>query len=192
MQRSLQEEGKGWGGWSSWGKSLLSSATSTVGTSLALCSISRLVFPHPSISMSLSLPMCTCSPLSVSVYLVYVRTGQSLSSVKVKAGEALRLHATSVGEEAREEEEISEETREAGESEEVELSAESPSASAAAANRGVFSTISSAVQNTVSFLFSFVLILNFPGKNGIPFCALYFILLLSQPLCLRLSLLLKG
>ncbi|GLD66970.1 protein NOXP20, partial [Lates japonicus] len=28
--RSLQEREKGWGGWSSWGKSLLSSATSTV------------------------------------------------------------------------------------------------------------------------------------------------------------------
>lgn len=30
-QKSPQEKEKGWGGWSSWGKSLLSSATSTVG-----------------------------------------------------------------------------------------------------------------------------------------------------------------
>uniref|UniRef100_A0A8C8DVD3 Family with sequence similarity 114 member A1 n=1 Tax=Oryzias sinensis TaxID=183150 RepID=A0A8C8DVD3_9TELE len=80
-----EQKEKSWGGWSSWGKSLLSTATSSV--------------------------------------------GQSLTSVKVKAGEALRLHRTSVGEEAREEEE--------GEL----TSADVPS-------RGVFSTISHAVQNT--------------------------------------------
>ncbi|KAM9363688.1 protein NOXP20 [Symphorus nematophorus] len=33
-EKSLQEKEKGWGGWSSWGKSLLSSASSTVGQSL--------------------------------------------------------------------------------------------------------------------------------------------------------------
>uniref|UniRef100_A0A671THT6 Family with sequence similarity 114 member A1 n=1 Tax=Sparus aurata TaxID=8175 RepID=A0A671THT6_SPAAU len=87
VEKSLQEKEKGWGGWSSWGKSLLSSATSSV--------------------------------------------GQSLTSVKVKAGEALRLHSTSVGEEAREEDEGAEESREGG-----------------ASGRGVFSTITHAVQNT--------------------------------------------
>uniref|UniRef100_A0A3P9NM18 Family with sequence similarity 114 member A1 n=1 Tax=Poecilia reticulata TaxID=8081 RepID=A0A3P9NM18_POERE len=88
---SLEEEEKGWGGWSTWGKSLLSSATSTV--------------------------------------------GHSLSSVKVKAGEALRLHRTSVGEEAVEEEDEGE-------------SAPASAAPAAAPSRGVFSTITHAVQNT--------------------------------------------
>ncbi|XP_044202767.1 protein NOXP20 isoform X2 [Thunnus albacares] len=34
VERSAQEKEKGWGGWSSWGKSLLTSATSTVGQSL--------------------------------------------------------------------------------------------------------------------------------------------------------------
>ncbi|XP_040001348.1 protein NOXP20 isoform X2 [Xiphias gladius] len=107
VERSLQEKEKGWGGWSSWGKSLLSSATSTV--------------------------------------------GQSLTSVKVKAGEALRLQRTSVGEEAQEEEEGAEVKREGGgESGEADFSSseESPSASAAASSRGVFSTITHAVQNT--------------------------------------------
>ncbi|CAK6972232.1 protein NOXP20 isoform X2 [Scomber scombrus] len=109
VEGTPQEKGKGWGGWSSWGKSILSSATSSV--------------------------------------------GQGLTSVKVKAGEALRLHKTSVGEEAREEEtdEGSEVKREAqGESGEAELSTsgESSSASTAASNRGVFSTITNAVQNT--------------------------------------------
>lgn len=89
LEESSQETDKGWGGWSSWGKSILSSATSTV--------------------------------------------GHSLSSVKVKAGEALRLHSVSVGEEAQEEEPESSHTD----------TVESPSA-----NRGVFSTISHAVQNT--------------------------------------------
>ncbi|XP_036951186.1 protein NOXP20 isoform X1 [Acanthopagrus latus] len=107
VEKSLQEKEKGWGGWSSWGKSLLSSATSSV--------------------------------------------GQSLTSVKVKAGEALRLHSTSVGEEAREEDEGAEESREGGGSEsgEADLSGSGEStASAAASGRGVFSTITHAVQNT--------------------------------------------
>ncbi|XP_053193010.1 protein NOXP20 isoform X2 [Scomber japonicus] len=108
VEGTPQEKGKGWGGWSSWGKSLLSSATSSV--------------------------------------------GQGLTSVKVKAGEALRIHKTSVGEEAREEEtEGSEVRREAeGESGEADLSTsgESSSVGTAASNRGVFSTITSAVQNT--------------------------------------------
>uniref|UniRef100_A0A671TKX4 Family with sequence similarity 114 member A1 n=1 Tax=Sparus aurata TaxID=8175 RepID=A0A671TKX4_SPAAU len=106
VEKSLQEKEKGWGGWSSWGKSLLSSATSSV--------------------------------------------GQSLTSVKVKAGEALRLHSTSVGEEAREEDEGAEESREGGgESGETDLSGSGESsASAAASGRGVFSTITHAVQNT--------------------------------------------
>ncbi|XP_070845818.1 protein NOXP20 isoform X3 [Chaetodon trifascialis] len=104
--KSLQEGEKGWGGWSSWGKSLLSSATSTV--------------------------------------------GQSLTSVKTKAGDALRLHRTSVGEEAREEEEGAEEKTEGGgESGDTDLSTSGEaSVSAAASGRGVFSTITHAVQNT--------------------------------------------
>ncbi|XP_073323430.1 protein NOXP20 isoform X2 [Pagrus major] len=106
VEKSLQEKEKGWGGWSSWGKSLISSATSSV--------------------------------------------GQSLTSVKVKAGEALRLHSASVGEEAREEDEGAEEGREGGgESGETDLSSSGESsASAAASGRGVFSTITHAVQNT--------------------------------------------
>ncbi|XP_034397761.1 protein NOXP20 isoform X2 [Cyclopterus lumpus] len=118
VESSPQEKDKGWGGWSSWGKSLLSSASSTV--------------------------------------------GQSLTSVKTKAGEALRLHRTSVGEEAREEakeeeeegaeEEGAEEEEKkegGGESGETELSGsvETP-VGAAASGRGVFSTITHAVQNT--------------------------------------------
>lgn len=109
-ERSLQEREKGWGGWSLWGKSLLSSATSTV--------------------------------------------GHSLSSVKTKAGEALRLHKTSVGEEAQEEEEEEEvgagETRKGeGEDGEADLSSSRESSvSATASGRGVFSTITHAVQNT--------------------------------------------
>ncbi|XP_056227282.1 protein NOXP20 [Seriola aureovittata] len=106
-ERSLEERDKGWGGWSSWGKSLLTSATSTV--------------------------------------------GHSLTSVKVKAGEALRLHRTSVGEEVREEEEGAEVKRdEGGESGEADLSSsgESSSVIATASSRGVFSTITHAVQNT--------------------------------------------
>uniref|UniRef100_A0A8C8DVP8 Family with sequence similarity 114 member A1 n=1 Tax=Oryzias sinensis TaxID=183150 RepID=A0A8C8DVP8_9TELE len=97
-----EQKEKSWGGWSSWGKSLLSTATSSV--------------------------------------------GQSLTSVKVKAGEALRLHRTSVGEEAREEEEGAEgKTDGAGE---VEPSGAEELTSADVPSRGVFSTISHAVQNT--------------------------------------------
>ncbi|XP_076585513.1 protein NOXP20 isoform X2 [Chaetodon auriga] len=105
VEKSLQEGEKGWGGWSSWGKSLLSSATSTV--------------------------------------------GQSLTSVKAKAGDALRLHRTSVGEEAREEEGAEEKTEGGGESGDIDLSSSGEaSVSAAASGRGVFSTITHAVQNT--------------------------------------------
>ncbi|KAK2817004.1 hypothetical protein Q5P01_025195 [Channa striata] len=77
--------------------------------------------------------------------------GQSLTSVKVKAGEALRLHRTSVGEEAQEEEEQSEGKQEGGgESGEADLPSPggASSESAAASSRGVFSTITHAVQNT--------------------------------------------
>lgn len=101
-----------------------------------------------------SCPVHLMFPFSVSLWLcVFLATGQSLTSVKVKAGEALRLHRTSVGEEAREEEDGAEETREeVGESGEANLSSngESSSPSAAASGRGVFSTITHAVQNTVS------------------------------------------
>ncbi|XP_063739425.1 protein NOXP20 isoform X2 [Eleginops maclovinus] len=107
MESSLQEKEKGWGVWSSWGKSLLNSATSSV--------------------------------------------GQSLTSVKTKAGEALRLHRTSVGEEAQEEEGAPEEQKKEGGGEggetELSISAESP-VSAAASGRGVFSSITHAMQNT--------------------------------------------
>ncbi|XP_071779362.2 protein NOXP20 [Centroberyx gerrardi] len=76
--------------------------------------------------------------------------GHSLSSVKVKAGEALRLHRTSVGEEAQEEEEgVEEKKKEGGEGGEADLSDPSQSsASTAAPSRGVFSTITHAVQHT--------------------------------------------
>nr|XP_023008801.2 protein NOXP20 isoform X1 [Maylandia zebra]XP_023008802.2 protein NOXP20 isoform X1 [Maylandia zebra] len=108
VEKSLLDKEKGWGAWSSWGKSLLTTATSTV--------------------------------------------GQSLTSVKVKAGEALRLHRTSVGEEAQEEEEGVEEKTEGGiESREIDLSNSGESSSptaATASSRGVFSTITHAVQNT--------------------------------------------
>ncbi|TNN69407.1 Protein Noxp20 [Liparis tanakae] len=118
VESSPQEKEKGWGGWSSWGKSLLSSASSTV--------------------------------------------GQSLTSVKTKAGEALRLHSISVGEEAQEEakKEGEEEKDEEGAKEEKkkegggESGETEPSGSvetpvgAAASGRGVFSTITHAVQNT--------------------------------------------
>nr|XP_057936870.1 protein NOXP20 [Doryrhamphus excisus] len=71
--------------------------------------------------------------------------GHSLSSVKVKAGEALRLHKTSVGEEAIEKEEDTSEDKPGGES--VDLT-ESEEAITTTTNRGVFSAISNAVQNT--------------------------------------------
>lgn len=99
VESSFQEKDKGWGGWSSWGKSILSSASSSV--------------------------------------------GQSLNSVKVKAGEALRLHRTSVGEEAQEDSAVEREDREGSEESSPSVTAESPTS-----NRGVFSTITHAVQNT--------------------------------------------
>ncbi|XP_044047094.1 protein NOXP20 isoform X2 [Siniperca chuatsi] len=77
--------------------------------------------------------------------------GHSLTSVKAKAGEALRLHKTSVGEEAREEEAegAEEKSKGGGDSGETDLSSSGESsASAAAPGRGVFSTITHAVQNT--------------------------------------------
>lgn len=81
-------------------------------------------------------------------------SGHSLTSVKVKAGEALRLHRTSVGEEA-----LEEEGEDAGEKKEgdgdpdvasLEESSPASAAPAAAPNKGVFSTITHAVQSTVS------------------------------------------
>ncbi|KAM3864862.1 protein NOXP20 [Diretmus argenteus] len=73
--------------------------------------------------------------------------GHSLSSVKVKAGEALRLHRTSVGEEAQEEEQGAEEKMEgAGGGGEADFSPSSMTP--AGPSRGVFSTITHAVQNT--------------------------------------------
>ncbi|XP_029913671.1 protein NOXP20 isoform X2 [Myripristis murdjan] len=71
--------------------------------------------------------------------------GQGLSSVKVKAGEALRLHRTSVGEEAQEEEEGVEEKMDGG-GRGGEASLSDPSQSPT--SKGVFSTITHAVQNT--------------------------------------------
>uniref|UniRef100_A0A671MUT5 Protein NOXP20-like n=1 Tax=Sinocyclocheilus anshuiensis TaxID=1608454 RepID=A0A671MUT5_9TELE len=86
-----ESKSKGWSSWGSWGKSLLTTATSTV--------------------------------------------GQGLSSVKEKAGVALRIRQSSSCEEAEEAHEHSgPETAEHVHSEEV--------------HRGVLSTISSAVQNT--------------------------------------------
>lgn len=145
MKKSLQEKERGWGGWSSWGKSLLSSATSTVGMSyFFICPfffLSCLLFCM--FQFSTSLQLC-----------VFLGAGQSLTSVKVKAGEALRLHRTSVGEEAREEEDGAEETREGGgEGGEADPSSNgefTSSPSGAPSSRGVFSTITHAVQNTVS------------------------------------------
>uniref|UniRef100_A0A3B4BJF3 Uncharacterized protein n=1 Tax=Periophthalmus magnuspinnatus TaxID=409849 RepID=A0A3B4BJF3_9GOBI len=97
VESSPQETDKSWVGWSSWGKSILSSATSTV--------------------------------------------GQSLSSVKVKAGEALRLHRTSVGEEAQEDGGV-EGGADAAESAH---SVDSPTS-----NRGVFSSITHAGKSVIS------------------------------------------
>ncbi|KAM4594917.1 protein NOXP20 isoform 2-T3 [Fundulus diaphanus] len=85
--------------------------------------------------------------------------GHGLTSVKVKAGEALRLHRTSVGEEALEEEDegAGEKKEEGGEPERSSSEEPSPGSSdpaapaapaAAASSRGVFSSITHAVQNT--------------------------------------------
>ncbi|XP_055768733.1 protein NOXP20 isoform X2 [Salvelinus fontinalis] len=99
---SLQVKGKGWGGWSSWGKSLLTSATSTM--------------------------------------------GNSLTSVKEKAG-ALRLHRTSVGEEAREE---GEEERKEGGEEEEDSCPQSAQVTTPPPSRGVLSTITHAGKSVIS------------------------------------------
>lgn len=98
--------------------------------------------------------MSTSPHVCESLICCFLCAGQSLTSVKVKAGEALRLHRTSVGEEAQEEEEGAEEKTEGGvESREIDLSNSGESSSptaATASSRGVFSTITHAVQNTVS------------------------------------------
>ncbi|KAM9314441.1 protein NOXP20 isoform 2-T2 [Pholidichthys leucotaenia] len=92
---------------------------------------------------------------------------QSLTSVKVKAGEAFRLHRTSVGEEARE---VEEEGEGGGKGGEPNLpSTEEPSTPTTptgASNRGVFSTITHAVQNTGKSMISGGLdALEFIGKK---------------------------
>ncbi|TSN95711.1 Protein Noxp20 [Bagarius yarrelli] len=89
---SDQPTSKGWSGWGTWGKSLLTTATSTV--------------------------------------------GQGLNSVREKAGVALRIRSTSTCEEALEVEEHPEED------DISEAQSSSPT------NKGVFSSITSAVQNT--------------------------------------------
>ncbi|XP_062372197.1 protein NOXP20 isoform X2 [Sardina pilchardus] len=94
---SVDTAGKSWGGWSVWGKSLLTSATSTV--------------------------------------------GQSLSSVREKAGVALRMPQASSCEEAEEDGGSN-----ADSSGPEELSP--PPTAAPQPAKGVFSTITSAVQNT--------------------------------------------
>ncbi|XP_060772677.1 protein NOXP20 isoform X2 [Neoarius graeffei] len=94
---SEQPTSKVWGGWGSWGKSLLTTATSTV--------------------------------------------GQGLSSVREKAGVALRMRSTSSCEEALE----AEEPHEHHEEEDDDDSVAQP---ISPTNRGVFSSITSAMQNT--------------------------------------------
>lgn len=104
------------------------------------------LFPFQPLILPHSHSVSTC-------YLcMYPCAGQSLTSVKTKAGEALRLHRTSVGEEAQEEEEGAEQRGEGGgenENKDVSSPAEM-TAGAAASGKGVFSTITHAVQNTVS------------------------------------------
>ena len=59
MQNSPQEKEKGWGGWSSWGKSLLSSTTSTVGMSASVShppTSSHILTPPPVFTFDL----CVC------------------------------------------------------------------------------------------------------------------------------------
>ncbi|CAL8331637.1 unnamed protein product [Merluccius merluccius] len=90
--------------------------------------------------------------------------GQSFSSVKEKAGEALRLHRTSVGEEVQEEEQKVEEQMRAGGGQ-AEAS-EGPHHTAVVASRGVFSTLTHAVQNTGKTMISGGLdALEFIGKK---------------------------
>lgn len=73
-----------------------------------------------------------------------------MTSVKTKAGEALRLHRTSVGEEAQEQLD-EEEGRVAGDdSGDKDDHAEATAATATSSGKGVFSAITHAVQNTVS------------------------------------------
>lgn len=77
-----------------------------------------------------------------------------MTSVKTKAGEALRLHRTSVGEEAQEQldAEEEEEEKEGGDEKGNKDDGDPAEATAAAGSsgKGVFSTITHAVQNTVS------------------------------------------
>lgn len=76
-----------------------------------------------------------------------------MTSVKTKAGEALRLHRTSVGEEAQEQLDEEEERRvggnDGGNGDDA-GHAEAIAATAASSGKGVFSVITHAVQNTVS------------------------------------------
>ncbi|TNM86075.1 hypothetical protein fugu_008346 [Takifugu bimaculatus] len=78
------EHDKGWAGWSSWGKSLLSSATSTMGT-----------FPFLMVQQPRVFERSLCLLTERSLSHMCLCAGQSLTSVKTKAGEALRLHRTS-------------------------------------------------------------------------------------------------
>lgn len=73
-----------------------------------------------------------------------------MTSVKTKAGEALRLHKTSVGEEAQEQLDGEEERRVEGDDSGNKEDAGHAEATAAATGKGVFSAITHAVQNTVS------------------------------------------
>lgn len=132
-QKPPEKKDNAWGGWSSWGKSLLSSATSTVGKSW-------LHFESTFLTLASHWTFCfsTC-----------LRTGQSVTSVKTKAGEALRLHRTSVGEEAQEQLDGEEERRVEGDDSGNKEDAGNAEATAAT-GKGVFSAITHAVQNTVS------------------------------------------
>lgn len=73
-----------------------------------------------------------------------------MTSVKTKAGEALRLHRTSVGEEAQEQPDEEEEGGAGGEDGGNKDDAGNAEAAAASSGKGVFSAITHAVQNTVS------------------------------------------
>lgn len=75
---------------------------------------------------------------------MFLRAGQSVTSVKTRAGEALRLHRTSVGEEVQEQLDGEEERRVEGDDG---GDKEDPGQ---ASGKGVFSAITHAVQNTVS------------------------------------------
>lgn len=74
-----------------------------------------------------------------------------MTSVKTKAGEALRLHRASVGEEAQEQPDEEEEERRVGGDDGGDRDdAGHAEATAASSGKGVFSAITHAVQNTVS------------------------------------------